>query len=179
MLFAKDHQQKVYTTGSVPITTNTWYMRWDAPSERDSTVIEQFINNAQTVNVFVGPSMSGPFRYIDRFTDRYPNLTDAAGSNTRNPQKRKLHVTLRGGAANRFYKFMLVPEVAITLKMSMNIMNFFVDNFVANVALLLGIPKSRIKIISVKSGSVEVSFNVQPNVTVAVSPQDTAQQVHY
>ena len=177
MLFAKDHLQRVYTTGSVPTTTNTWYMRWDAPSENDSTIIEQFINNAQTVNVFVGPSMNGPFRYVDRFTDRYPNLTDAAGSNTRNPQKRMLYVTLRGGAANRFYKFMLVPEVAITMKINMNINNFFVDNFVANVALLLGIPTSRIKIVSVRAGSVLLDFTILPNNTVATTSAQVNQQV--
>jgi len=166
MLFAKDHTQKVSTTGSVPTTTNTWYMRWDAPSASDSTVIEQFINNAQDVNVFVGPSMNGPFSFVPRLTDRYPNITDLAGTNTRNPQKRTLYVTLRGGAANRFYKFMLVPEVAITMKMNININNFFVTNFVANVALLLNIPTRRIKIVDVRAGSVIVDFNIKANVTV-------------
>ena len=165
MLFAKDQSQKVYTTGSVPITTNTWYMRWDAPSASDATVIQQFINNAQDVNVYVGPSMNGPFTFVPRFTDRYPNVTDPAGSNTRNPQKRMLYVTLRGGSANRFYKFMLVPEVAITMKMDININNFFVNNFVANVALLLNIPTSRIKIVDVRAGSVIVDFDVKADVT--------------
>jgi len=58
--------------------------------------------------------------------------------------------------------------------------NVFVqDGFVANVALLLSIPISRIKIVSVKPGSTIVDFQVSPAVTTATNPVDTVTQVNH
>ncbi|CAM9185240.1 unnamed protein product, partial [Ectocarpus fasciculatus] len=151
MLAAGGRKQRIESTGTIP---DIWTIRWDAPSEEDSTVVEFWIHEggnagSSVINVFVGSSEVGPWTQVTKFSDRYPNKNDPAGSNARNPQKRTLTVTLRGGAKN-FYRFVVKPVVAVTMRMEMNIEDFFADNFIVNMATLLKVPISRIAIADVR-----------------------------
>jgi hypothetical protein len=120
-LIADQQRQRLQSTGSQP---TTFYLRWDAPTPSQVSVVDIFITGAQYYHVSVSPSMSGPWRLIPRI-GRYPNETDIAGSNAGNPQKRTLTVTLRGGDKNRFYKFVQQPTVLISMTMAMDIYSFF------------------------------------------------------
>jgi hypothetical protein len=166
----------IETTGTVP---PMWTLRWDAPSSDDVAVLEMFISEggaggSSVINVFVGDSENGDFTFIPRFTDRFPNKTDAAGSNTRDPQRRILMTTIRGGAKN-FYRFVVTPVVAVTIRMEMTLDQFFSDKFIVNIATLLGIPYERIAIANVRQGSVIVDFSILPTGVVNDLTQYTQQ----
>lgn len=169
--------QKIQATGNVP---SMWTIRWDAPSEDDVAIIEFLINEAgnagsSAVDVLVGSSIDGPWTKVNKFSDRYPTKNDPAGSNTRNPQKRTLHTVMRGGSRN-WYRFVVKPIVAVTMRMEMKIENFFAANFIVNIATLLGVGINQISIADVRQGSVIVDFSVEPN-TTATEPAELTDQV--
>jgi hypothetical protein len=49
----------------------------------------------------------------------------------------------------------------------MNIADFFADNFVSNLAFVLGIDIARIKVVSVKAGSVKIDWEVSTRAILA------------
>ena len=129
-------------------------MRWDTPSTNDSALLEIFIQLSNAINVFVGTKPKDPnYQYVPAFTSRDPTLMDVAGDNSRDPQKSILTVLLRGGTQSRFYNFVIIQTIQVTMKIQMSKSQFFGVTFIANLALLLGIDSSRIKIASVGSGS--------------------------
>jgi hypothetical protein len=162
-LWADKQINRIVPTGTIPGTG--WTIRWNAPSSDNVAIIEFFVQNSQVINVFVSDNGYDNYQFVPKqFT--YPTLNDPAGTNYRNPQKRILAVTIRGGA-QRFYKFVVLPVAAVTVKMDMTLDKFFSDTFIANMALLLQIPSSRIAITSVRKGSVIADFNVFPQNLIA------------
>jgi hypothetical protein len=163
-LWADHSINYVRATGTPP---PSWTIRWDAPSEDNVAILDFFIEQSLVINVYV--SDNGKDNYINvpkQLT--YPTFNDPAGTNQRDPQKRKLSVTIRGGKY-RFYQFVIMPVAAVTIKMDMPIASFYADTFIANLALLLNIASSRIKITSVRAGSVIADFEVSPSNTLANS----------
>ena len=156
-MLAPGYHHKVRSTGTVPAD---WQIRWDSPYDTDSAVVEFFIHGSNAVRVYVG---KGDGRYVEvpRFTDRYPTLHDHAGASARNPQKRTLTVTLRGGEYS-WYKFVVTPTVSVSMKLEMPFEEFVEEAFVANIALLLGISSSRIKVVEVTRGSVNAVTIIDP-----------------
>ncbi|RYG70223.1 hypothetical protein EON64_00770, partial [archaeon] len=163
---------KLMTTGTIP---SEWIFRWDAPSESDVAVLEFFIQQSQAINVFVSNSPYGGFVQVPKIT-RYPTMDDPAGTNMRDPQRRFLAVTIRGGSS-RYYRFNLIPVAAVTIKMEMPLSQFFSNTFIANMAMLLRIDPSRIKITDVRQGSVIADFEVSPAVSVANSSSAVVSQI--
>jgi hypothetical protein len=172
MLISPGYYHHAITTGEMPIS---WYIRWDNPNINESAILDIYIRQSNVVNVFVGPSLDGPFTFIKPIYTT-PTLADAGGTNARNPQSRNVTVTLRGGS-QRYYMFRITPVVAVTIKMEMSLAQFFSNTFIANVATLLQIDKSRIKITDVREGSVIVDFNLEPSVTVATTNEELVTQV--
>ena len=177
MIASGGRKQRIESTGTIP---SVWTMRWDAPSEEDSAIIEFWIHEggnagSSVIHVFVGESERGPWNKVDKFDDRYPTQYDPAGSNTRNPQKRTLTVTFRGGKYN-FYRFVVQPVVAVTMRMEMEIENFFAANFIVNMATLLQVSIEQIAIADVREGSVIVDFSVSTN-NVASSEDEFVDQL--
>eukprot|EP00595_Chromulina_sp_UTEXLB2642_P001523 CAMPEP_0196766926 /NCGR_PEP_ID=MMETSP1095-20130614/32902_1 /TAXON_ID=96789 ORGANISM="Chromulina nebulosa, Strain UTEXLB2642" /NCGR_SAMPLE_ID=MMETSP1095 /ASSEMBLY_ACC=CAM_ASM_000446 /LENGTH=2258 /DNA_ID=CAMNT_0042131985 /DNA_START=2674 /DNA_END=9450 /DNA_ORIENTATION=- len=174
LLIASGYYHHLLPAGQLP---TSWFIRWDAPSENDSAVLDFYIQGSYVMNVFVGPTEDQTtMRHISNI-DSTPGLFDKAGSNGRNPQARNLTLTVRGGENNRYYLLRQMPTIQVTIKMEMNLSMFFSDTFVANIATLLNIPITRIKIASVRKGSVIVDFQVYPNVTVAQTHSDVVAQV--
>jgi hypothetical protein len=171
-LIAAGVKNRVRSTGTIP---SSWLFRWDAPSYNDSAILEFFIEPSDAINVFYGYSEYGTFTFVKQIS-RQPTLDDPIGTNCRDPTARTLTVNIRGGA-NNFYKFVDIPYVQVTMKMEMSIANFYADNFIANMALLLGISADRIKIASVKSGSVIVNFQITPAASVAATNDEITAQV--
>jgi hypothetical protein len=171
-LWADRQINYVMSTGTIP---STWFIRWDAPSSDNVAIVQFFIQNSQVINVYVSDNAYDGYVNIPH-QEAYPTYDDPAGTNQRDPQRRFLAVTIRGGRY-KFYKFVVVPYAAVTIKMDMKIADFFADKFVANMALLLNIASSRIKVTSVRAGSVIADFQVSPAVTVANSTAAFAAQV--
>lgn len=165
------------TTGTIP--ADGWNVRWDAPSQNDVTIVQFFIENSDVINVFVGTSSSDPhpIQAKQLLDGSFPTLNSPAGTHTRDPQRRTLTVTMRGGQS-RFYSFVEVPVVQVTIRLEMSIENFFSATFIANVATLLGLSASQIKIANVRSGSVIVDFSILPSTTTTTNYTHTITQIH-
>ena len=172
ILLAPGYVHRVLSTGTIP---DEFMIRWDAPSQSDVTVIEFFVQHGLNINVYVSDNPNSNFIHVPK-GDRYPNMTDAAGTNIRDPQNRYLAVTLRGGT-RRYYKFVKIPVVPVTIRMDMTMSEFFSDTFVANIAMLLRIPASRIKVTQVRQGSVIADFEISPSTTEANSTSAVVSQI--
>lgn len=157
-------RQKVRITGSLDDTS---YIRWEAPSSANVAVLDIFIQKSLQINVFVGSSKQGPWTLVPKQL-RIPTFSDPAGANARDSFHRNLTITVRGGT-NNFYMIQYVPAIQVSLTMDMDVKSFFADTFIANIATLLRVPASRIKVVSVKAGSVVVDFNIEPSNTVATN----------
>ena len=171
-LLAPGYVHRVLSTGTIP---DEFLIRWDAPSESDVTVVEFFVQHTLNINVYVSDNPVSNFVHVPK-GDRYPNMTDPAGTNIRDPQNRYLAVALRGGRRN-YYKFVKIPVVPVTIRMDMTLREFYSDTFIANVAMLLRIPASRIKITQVRQGSVIADFEISPATTVANSSTAVVSQI--
>lgn len=183
LLLASGFYQKIVPTGQLP---NSWYLRWDNPNEDESALIDIFVDNSLVYNVFVGSSSDGKFMHVPVIYTS-PNLTSVAGTNSRLTQQ-SLLVTLRGGSKS-LYMFRVVPVIQVTLTLRMSVAQFFSNTFAANVALMLGISSSRIKIAQVKAAatatrlrrldsydSTEVIFTISPNNTIAADTTESKLQ---
>jgi len=173
VLFKVSNTQQVRSTGTTP---SEFLIRWDAPSDQNVAILEIFCQQSFDINVLVSDDPYKKFILVPKFSDRYPNLADPAGSNTRDPQKRPVTVVLRGGP-RRFYRFRQIPVVAVTMKLDLPFSTFVGSSFIANMAMLLGISRNRIKIASVRSGSTVVDFTTEPNNTMAANKSEVANQV--
>eukprot|EP01036_Dinobryon_divergens_P027890 gene27890-36744_t len=173
MLISNGSTHRIMSTGTTP---SEFLLRWDAPSSSHVAILKIFFQQSYDINVLVSNDPYDNFQPVQKFYNRYPNLADPAGSNTRDPQSRIVVVVLRGGA-NRFYRFRQVPTVAVTMKLDLPFETFVGSTFIANMALLLGISRSRIKIASVRRGSTVIDFETSPNVTVAANKSSVAAQI--
>ena len=173
LLIANGTTQSIRSTGTLP---SEFLLRWDAPSESSVAVLKIFYQQSYDVTVLVSDDPENGFQAVTRFKDRYPTMDDPAGSNTRDPQQRLLIVTIRGGA-KRFYRFRQTPVVAVTMRLDMPFNQFVGETFIANMALLLGITRSRIKIVDVRPGSAIVDSQLTSNITVAQNKSEVRKQV--
>ena len=159
ILITDGFYHNIRLTASLP---NSWYIRWDAPLSTNAAILNIFTLDSYVIDVYTAPSESGPFSLIPQ-SPTVPNLDSVAGANLYYPQGRNLTVTVRGGT-NRVYHFVVTPTIAVTITLDMSFAQFFSNTFVANVALLLGISLSQIKIADVRSGSVIVDFLLLPSI---------------
>ena len=171
-LIASKYYHNAQLTGTLPAR---WDVIWYAPTENDVAILDIHVIDSYVINVFVGSQSSDSSFTIVPKSFATPTLADVAGAHLFNPQQRNLTVVLRGGI-NNHYKFVVTPQIAITIRMDMNLANFFSDTFVANIALLLQISISRIVIADVRSGSVIVDFGILPNNTTPSSPTNQSSQ---
>ena len=77
-----------------------------------------------------------------------PLPSDPVGTNAYDPNAKTMWITLRGG--NHLYNLIRTPAVQVTLALSMSYNNFYVNDFVHNMALLLGLPPWRISVVNVE-----------------------------
>ncbi|GAQ89759.1 hypothetical protein KFL_005590010 [Klebsormidium nitens] len=67
-------------------------------------------------------------------------------------------VLLRGGGVSP--EIRTEPVIMVSSTLAMNIADFFENNFVSNLAFVLGIDTTRIKVVSIKAGSVLVDWEI-------------------
>jgi hypothetical protein len=139
-----------HLTGSPPKR-----LRLHMPSSDPSRAIRvrmQF-TNAQRVEAEVNSRVLAPL-------NRLPTLADPTGSYYFNATEMAVTVIVSGRLPVTLIQR---PVVAVSLRMDTTLDNFYESRFVANVAFLLRIDISRIRVVSIRRGSVIVDFQVQPD----------------
>jgi hypothetical protein len=122
-----------------------------SPDPNDKLVVKMFIQRPNSLDVFVDGSKVVP-KSVTSLAE-YPGLRDPPGSNLFDVQERYLSLTFggspNGGGGAVWYDIVRAPSIQLTLKLGISSANFFGPSLVNNLALLLGIDSSRIKIVSV------------------------------
>jgi hypothetical protein len=93
--------------------------------------------------------------------ERMPEPTDPHGTNYYVHKTKEMHVAVRG---QQEVQIRMTWSVYIALRLKADINTFFADDFVNNLCYALNIDTSRVKIVSVKPGSVIVDFHILPEI---------------
>ena len=173
LLIANGTKHSISSTGTTP---DELLFRWNAPSSSHVAIVEIFYQTSYDVSVLMSNDPYDGFTSGEQL-DRYPTLADRAGSYVRDPQRRVLAVTIRGGNYS-YYRFREAPSVAVTIRLSLDFATFAGDTFIANMAMLLSVDISRIKIVTVTKGSTIVNFKTLPSFTTAVTAAAVQEQVN-
>jgi len=115
---------------------------------------------------------------VDRNNLVTPTLDSAAGASQFSAQERHITLLLRGNADLRkqVYSIVQKPIVQVTLTLAVDISTFYGPTLVSNLALLLSIDPSRIKIVSVQPGSTVVQMQIaDANPSPANTTENNAQ----
>jgi hypothetical protein len=124
-----------------------------SPDPTEKVVLRMFIQRPNSLDIFLDGTKV-PQKNLQFAGDR-PTLADPAGSNLFDPQARTLTLTLAGsthaslGAGTVWYDVVRSPSVQLTLKLSVSPGTFYGPALVSNLALLLDIDPSRIKVVAV------------------------------
>jgi plastocyanin len=130
---------------------------FNSPNSSDCIVAKIMFSKPNAIEVFEATRDGGRGELIPRAESGvYPTATDVSGTNLHHPQERMLYVTLCGGENNAFWMD-YTSTIQVTATLAMTVDAFFatedpnsrttgMDSFVTNVALLLGIPHSQIKV---------------------------------
>ncbi|CAE8640541.1 unnamed protein product [Polarella glacialis] len=140
-----------YYTEVMSLPENFMLRYWSARPE-DSVVLHFFYPDSRGVNVFVGGDSEPPMRLK---LARIPTLDDEHGAHSVDAQRLRLYITLRGSpegfAAQRDLVIRRTPTVKLKINVEISIVEFNAENFATNLAILLGIPPERIKVVAVQA----------------------------
>jgi hypothetical protein len=130
---------------------------YNSDDESDCIVAKVLFSKPQALEVHVAKKDGSKGELVQKVEDGVmPTIADPSGTNLHHPQERKLYVTLCGGANNAFW-LDYTSKIQVTATLAMTVDEFFAtedpntrttgtDSFIANMALLLGIPHSQIKV---------------------------------
>ena len=130
---------------------------FNSADERECIVAKFLFSKPQALEVHVASKDGGRGDLVPKGeTGAMPTVDDPSGTNLHHPQERKLYVTLCGGPQNAFW-IDYTSKIQVTATIAMTVDEFFAtedpntrttgtDSFITNVALLLGIPNSQIKV---------------------------------
>jgi hypothetical protein len=88
---------------------------------------------------------------------RYPLPTDPPGTYLFDPQSRQLYFTVRGGKTERTYDLLRTAAIQLTMRLAISAQQFFGPDLVTNLAILLGIDSSRIRVVDVRPDTLLLS----------------------
>eukprot|EP00698_Gefionella_okellyi_P011072 TRINITY_DN2904_c0_g2_i1.p1 TRINITY_DN2904_c0_g2~~TRINITY_DN2904_c0_g2_i1.p1 ORF type:complete len:3969 (+),score=910.30 TRINITY_DN2904_c0_g2_i1:483-12389(+) len=133
--------------------TNPQRLRLQLPYSAPATGIRMGIwySNSQRLEV----SYTGLI--VPPFIANKPALTDMSGSNYYDHSTGTLWLTLRGDKPVTIITRFLV-QVSLTLDTDLT--SFFQENFINNIAFVLNIDRSRIRVVDIRPGSVIVNFQI-------------------
>ena len=126
-----------------------------SPYPEEAVVLKVFYQRPNSLNVYAGPNAPPALMptLVAGRTDlaNLPGLADPHGTWLHNPQARHLSLTLRGtaGWAPNPVNLLRLASVQVTVSLSCTVEEFYGSSVVSNMAALLGIPSSRIKVVSV------------------------------
>lgn len=87
-----------------------------------------------------------------------------------------LHVKISGGQS---LEIRTEPVVQVKARIEMSIDDFYADRYVANVASVLGIDPSRIKVVSIRAGGVITEYIITPSEAELAALEAPIQEVEY
>jgi hypothetical protein len=124
-------------------------LRYWSPNPDDSVLLQFFYPDSRGVNVFVGSSPTPDMRIK---LGREPTLHDEHGAHVVDSQKKRLFITLRGSpqgfSARRDLVIRRTPTVKLKMNVEITMDQFNGPQFATNLAILLGIPPERIKVVA-------------------------------
>eukprot|EP00929_Paragymnodinium_shiwhaense_P097871 TRINITY_DN5945_c0_g1_i2.p1 TRINITY_DN5945_c0_g1~~TRINITY_DN5945_c0_g1_i2.p1 ORF type:complete len:5466 (+),score=1278.01 TRINITY_DN5945_c0_g1_i2:78-16475(+) len=143
--------QATYYAEVVSLPEN-FLLRFLSPKPTDSVLLQYFYPDSRGVNLFVGAEKKPN---LSLALARPPTLADPHGSHLVDAQAKRLYVVLRGSkeAFNGLKDIVIrrTPTVKLKMNVQISLEEFNGDNFVNNVAMLLGIPPERVKVVDVQS----------------------------
>jgi len=147
------------------VTTPKFHsFRWFNDEESDKLLIGLTLTSPASVNVYVDGVLMDESEYdLTQAADgpRYPTLDDLHGSYAFDPSVRTVFFVMRGGSFGDSLAsegggevfLRLLEVVQLTMTLSVNTEDFDGPELVNNLALLLGIAASRIKVVAVQSSA--------------------------
>lgn len=126
-----------------------------SPSASEAVLVHLFVSLPNRIKVFVGgvevPPLAQPSD--PGAPPNLPTLADPAGTHVFDPNNKVLHLVMRGGGAAGDHAYNIVRTSSIAVDMSITLdvdaENFYGDDLIHNLAALLGIDPSRIKLVGV------------------------------
>jgi hypothetical protein len=107
--------------------------------------------------------------------DVEPTLESPIGANAHSPQARNIYLVLRGAMVPASVLIQTTSMVQVTMTLDADIDDFFEDDVVENLSMLLEIPPDRIKVVNVRAGSVILTIEIYgPPVTESNSTNSTS-----
>uniref|UniRef100_A0A7S3XP84 G8 domain-containing protein n=1 Tax=Heterosigma akashiwo TaxID=2829 RepID=A0A7S3XP84_HETAK len=152
----------LYCTGTNPSNMRIKFYS-DDPSE--SVLLKIWTNKADGIAVYVGNTL------VDE-TDDHPTLASEAGANAFDQDEKFIYVTLRGGYHT--YTVRRIPTIQLDFRLDIDSVDLFdEDSLISNLASLLNIDSSRIKVVDVYIGSVVVETEITDDSDSMYSNNDT------
>jgi hypothetical protein len=155
---------------TMPLQTRLWLHSSD-PS--DAVLLSIFYTSPFKLELEIGGRLAPR---VESYEALELAANPAAGTYLFDPQLRLLTVVLRGNAGPAVpYDLLTRPVVQLTIRMETDLEFFFGERVVENIALLLGIPPSSIRIVEVRRGSVIARFEIVDS--AGVQANETQQTV--
>ena len=141
--------------------------------EREAILVRFFYTQPLVLEVLVGGQL------FDNDNLIAPTLDSPGGDSQFNPQARFITLLLRGSAdpAKRIYSIVQKPLVQVTIAFAVDLPTFLGPKLVSNLAMLLSIDPSRIRIVSVQPGSTIVKLQIADEQPTTADPQEFSAQV--
>eukprot|EP00638_Chattonella_subsalsa_P015791 CAMPEP_0117829880 /NCGR_PEP_ID=MMETSP0949-20121206/8130_1 /TAXON_ID=44440 /ORGANISM="Chattonella subsalsa, Strain CCMP2191" /LENGTH=3868 /DNA_ID=CAMNT_0005670717 /DNA_START=230 /DNA_END=11837 /DNA_ORIENTATION=- len=167
--FQANTSNTMYCTGTNP---SNMRFKWFSSDPSESVLLKIWTNKPDGVNVFLGDT------YVES-SDTKPTLADPAGTNAFDPQAMFIYLTMRGGE-EQTYTVRRTPVVQVTFHLAVSSIEFFdEDLLISNLALLLDIDSSRIKVVDVRIGSVYADVEITDDEDTVYSNDDSVVSESY
>ena len=128
---------------------------------------------------------NGNLRYLQGSPDMFtPSLSDSAGSNYYDRDLKRLYITIRGKMP---YRIETTPVIQVSLTLEVTVDEFFGERLVQNLAFLLGIDQSRIRVVNVvrettrrkrQTSSQGATFDIEIGNPPPIATNETAVQTN-
>jgi hypothetical protein len=154
--------------------SSTMRLHFHSQKPQDKILASLFVQRPNVIDLFVNG------RQVQMNQNaQVPTINDPEGTYIFNPQERRLIFVMRGHANQpiRQYDIRRTPAVQLNMTLAVSVENFVADKLVDNLAVLLSIDKSRIKVVDVQPGSVAVTTAIVDSEPPSTDPVKTVAQV--
>lgn len=134
-------------------------MHYFSESSADATRVALWTRRPFDLMVFHGSTQSSQVKTLDTaaaLADNLPTLADPAGTLLFSPQHVTAWVILRGSPGSPSFTVAQQPSIRLSMTLAVSPEEFYGDNIVKNMAVLLGINEAQIKVADVTAGSTRV-----------------------
>jgi hypothetical protein len=143
-------ETRLYFPGTEP---SVWRVHLMSPYADEAVVLRLWLQRRFTWSVLVDGAPAAQVPVVSSAVAVPPTVSDPPGTFTLDSLHHSLWVTVRGGQGVT-YDLVRQPAVQVTLALQMSITSFYLDDFLTALSLSLGIPRWRIKTVSVAPAEV-------------------------